>query len=66
MKIKLELMKKLSLLAIISLLIIQGLTQCQTSKKARHHKNDIREIKHQSSDQQKLDSIKLEKQKGKQ
>lgn len=59
-------MKKLSLLAIISLLILQGLTQCQTSKKVRRHKNEPREIIHQSSDQQKLDSIKLEKQKGKQ
>lgn len=59
-------MKKLSSLAIISLLIFPGLTQCQTSKKVRHHKKDVREIKHQSSDQQKLDSIKREKQKGKQ
>jgi hypothetical protein len=43
-----------------------GFTQCQTSKKVRHHKNEVREIKHPSSDQQKLDSIKLEKQKIKQ
>lgn len=59
-------MKKLSSLAIISLFIFQGLTQCQTSKKVGRHKNAPREIIHQSNDQQKLDSIKKEKQKGKQ
>jgi len=59
-------MKKLLLLAAISLLIFQGFTQCQTSKKVKRHKNEPREIMHQSNDQQKLDSIKKAKQKGKQ
>jgi hypothetical protein len=59
-------MRKLLLLAVISLAIFSGLTQCQTSKKVRRHKNEPREIIHQSSDQQKLDSIKREKQKSKQ
>ncbi|MFM1946878.1 MAG: hypothetical protein RL207_1161 [Bacteroidota bacterium] len=59
-------MRKLLLLAAISLAIFSGLTQCQTSKKVRRHKNEPREIIHQSSDQQKLDSIKREKQKSKQ
>jgi Tfp pilus assembly protein PilN len=59
-------MKKLLLLAVISLLIFSGLTQCQTSKKVRRNKKETREIIHQSSDQQKLDSIKREKQKSKQ
>ncbi|MEN9973709.1 MAG: hypothetical protein RIS20_2056 [Bacteroidota bacterium] len=59
-------MRKLLSLVTISLVFFWGFTQCQTSKKVRHHKNEVREIKHPSSDQQKLDSIKLEKQKIKQ
>jgi Tfp pilus assembly protein PilN len=59
-------MRKLLLLAVISLLIFSGLTQCQTSKKVRRNNKDTKEIIHQSSDQEKLDSIKLEKQKIKQ
>jgi hypothetical protein len=53
-------------LGAINLFIVAGLTQCQTSKKVRRHKNEAREIIHESSDQQKLDSIKSEKLKGKQ
>ena len=59
-------MRKLLLLGAINLFIVAGLTQCQTSKKVRRHKNEAREIIHESSDQQKLDSIKSEKLKGKQ
>ncbi|MFM1915370.1 MAG: hypothetical protein RLZZ531_1039 [Bacteroidota bacterium] len=59
-------MKKSSFLAIISLFIFTILTQCSDGNKISKRKRNYREITHSSNNQEKLDSIKNEKQKNKQ
>lgn len=56
-------MKKSLFLVVISLGIAMGLKSCGTAKKGSKHHGKA--IIHGSPDQEKLDSLKMEKQKGK-